>query len=170
MGSSQASYRSALTQGQSFDARPRGQPQNIMQTLRETYSTGNHGPGELHPFQRSEGEKLPPGWFRNSDGILVRGEASFTVTGEDLVVLDREICFLKDHVIIARTMGGDLTAQSEATWLASLRARVIPGAVLGHQRAGPGLYYIRTDCPATSQKILLDPLHQFASGTMVYQP
>lgn len=170
MGSSRVSYRTALTQGQEGKEYQQGQQSGIMHALRVAYAAGNHGPGELHPFQRADGEKLPPGWFRNSDGLLVRGAASFNVMNDDLVVLEREICFLRDHVIIARTTGGDLMRQEETTWLSSLRPRASPGCILGHQRAGPGLYYLRTDCPATTQRLLLDPLHQFAGGTMVYQP
>lgn len=98
------------------------------------------------------------------------GEVSFTVLGEDLVILEREIRFLKEHVIIARTIAGDFSVANEDAWLSSLRPRASPGFVLGHQRAGPGLLYIRTDSPETTQKLLLNSMHQFEGGTMVYQP
>lgn len=95
MGSTRVSYRTALTQGQGDEGPSCGQQPNIMHALKTVHSAGHHGLGELHPFQCTEGEKFPPGCFRNSEGLLVRGEASFTVMGDDLVVLEREIRFLK---------------------------------------------------------------------------
>lgn len=79
------------------------------------HTAGQRDPGELHPFLKIDGETLPPGCFRNVDGLLVRGAASFTVAGEDLVVLDREIRFLEEHVLIARTAARDLSREAEGS-------------------------------------------------------
>lgn len=128
------------------------------------------GPKNLHPLKPTEGEKLPPSFFRNSEGLLVRGEVSFTVMREDLGILEREIRFLLEHVIIARTMTGDLTVAHENAWLSLLRPRASPGSILGDQQTGAGLLYIRTDSPVTTQKIPLNPMHQFDGGMMIYQP
>lgn len=132
--------------------------------------SGPRGPGELHPFLKIDGETLPPGCFRNVEDLLVRGAASFTVAGEDLRVLDREIRFLKEHVLIARTDAGDLTREAEDAWMDTLRQRARPGTVLGHQRAGSGLLYIRFDNSDTTRRILHNPMHQFHGGAVAYQP
>lgn len=44
------------------------------------------------------------------------------------------------------------------------------GVVMGHQRAGPGLLYIRLDDPSTTRRILVNPMHQVHGGTVAYQP
>lgn len=115
MDRSRISYRSALTQGQGFEAPPHGQQPDTLHTLKILHAIGHQSPGDLHPFQKVEGETLPPGFFRNAAGFLVRRATSFTVLGEDLATLDREIRFLKDHVIIARSMDGDLSTAKELT-------------------------------------------------------
>lgn len=140
MESASYSYRQALTQSQGQAPSQPGLVSEMLQSLKSQHSAGQRGPGEIHPFLKLEGEKLPPGCFRNVDGLLVRGAASFNVLGEDLVVLEQEIRFLTDHVLIARSLAGDLTLESETSWLTTLRQIVSPGTVLGHQRAGPGLF------------------------------
>lgn len=133
MGSASYSYRQALTQGQGLSLRTHGTLPETIQLLKTSQAPGQSGPGEPHPFMKIDGERFPPGCFRNVDGFLVRGQASFTVLGEDLGVLGEEIRFLRDHVLIARTLTRNLTSEAEAHWIFTLRQHASPGTVLGQQ-------------------------------------
>jgi hypothetical protein len=45
-----------------------------------------------------------------------------------------------------------------------------PGQILFHGHAGNGFFYLRTDCAATTQWLLVQTPHLFPGGTALYQP
>lgn len=170
MAAWRTSYREILTrpanQGQEQGATVQDPGLSI---LRTALDLAHFDRGPVHPFQRDARESLPRGTFRNHQGLLVRGTASFTLDVDSQATVAQEIPFLSAHVVLACVVEGDIQGVSTDSWWESLRELAAPGKVNFHRRVGHHFAYVRTDGQPTTNRLLTRGFHSFNGGTVIYQ-
>jgi hypothetical protein len=120
----------------------------------------------LNPYAPGEGEVLSKGTFQNSQGLLARECQKVPESVIDLDFLQTELIHLKKHVVIVRFV--DSTPNLHAGWLHELQGTIKPGRIILHKEAGCGYSYIRTDCEATTRRILGLSPHRLQVGTALF--
>jgi hypothetical protein len=143
---------------------------DLLSILCLAFDSRRWGHGIINPFTTSPGEVLPLGFFRNYDGLSVCGEVPLSLSEVEGEALAQEVEFLQQHVVITCFAEGILSPAAEFGWIAELRGRVAPGQILFHRPAGCGVFYMRTDGAATTQKVLMLMPHRFPRSTAIYEP
>ncbi|KAG0572344.1 hypothetical protein KC19_VG087000 [Ceratodon purpureus] len=160
MASAAASYKTTLLGISGTGARVSMAPANGLSFLHTALATGRFDRGPVDPFHRMEGESLPRGTFCNFQGLLVRGAVYFTLNPTDQQTVATEIPFLVDHVLIACLVEGTLQDSAGTSWWDSLQELAKPGVVHFHRSVGQHFVYVRTDGPATTNRLLTFALHR----------
>lgn len=106
--------------------------------------------------------------FHNHTGVLIRGEIPLQFSPIESDLLAREIEFLQNHVVIGYFAEGILRGAEEISWILDLRQLVVPSQILFYHHVWNGFFYIRTDCTATTQQMLVQTPHLFPGGTTLY--
>ncbi|KAG0575817.1 hypothetical protein KC19_5G032900 [Ceratodon purpureus] len=123
--------------------------------------------GGINPFQKSEGETLPPGLGRNYHGLLMR---HITLAPElDQATLKKEAAYLKDHTIIASFLGKKITPHACSDWICSINRKLGYDAIAYKMDMGRGFIFLSSPDRQTTNKVLALTPHVTPWGTCVYQ-
>lgn len=122
----------------------------------------------VNPFQRSNGELLPRGTFRNHQEILVRDVSSFNLDTEFQAVVSNKISIFATHVVIACIVEGELQGLALAAWWESVGEPAAPRKVTSHRQVNPQFVYVGMDGQETTLRLLTRAFHQFNRGVSIY--
>lgn len=120
-----------------------------------------------NPFQKTDGEQLPPGMVRNYNGFLIRELTP--ILDYNRRAVSEESVWLKEHLVISSFIGRKIPQHQVADWLVEINSRLGHQAVTLRMDMGRGFLFLETPSKeATSRLIALSP---FVSkhGTAIFQ-
>jgi hypothetical protein len=72
-------------------------------------------------------------------------------------------------MVIACAAPGPLQSEELSIWQQALHEASQLGTTFLHQEAGSGFYYVSTDSPSTSERLLFTSSHQVGTKVVFYQ-
>lgn len=129
---------------------------------------GPNLPRQLGVRQGSREPDLPTGCSRNSNGYVIRDCIVVPASDLDMVLLRREVVFLKQRVIIVRFVSDLPSSFRHDSWIKELEALIHSRLAL-HREAGGGFHFIKLDNVDLVRQVLdLSPC-KLQAGTTIFQ-
>jgi hypothetical protein len=83
-------------------------------------------------------------------------------------ILEREVTFMQDHLVIANFMEGGLEEIQIPEWVQEIQDLIAAGCVDRCAPAGHGFWYVKLDSPSSMQTLLSLPPQHFSFGIILF--